>query len=203
MVEKFITRKTVRLRHRLARLLAPKLFSALEPVSVSYVPRPMTLFLKTYFHNESLFGVEIGVAEAKNAVNMLETLNIQTLWLVDPYTPYVSYDQKLMTHHTNSFQVAEKQLSKFKDKICFIKKTSTDALPYIPDGLDFVYIDGDHTFDAVKKDIQNYYIKIKQGGVLGGHDFRNIPDVCKAVTLFVVENKLEINVEGADWWIIK
>jgi predicted O-methyltransferase YrrM len=36
---------------------------------------------------------------------------------------------------------------------------------------DFVYIDGLHTYEGVKTDIQNYLPLVKKGGVIGGHDY--------------------------------
>jgi predicted O-methyltransferase YrrM len=36
---------------------------------------------------------------------------------------------------------------------------------------DFIYIDGMHTYDQVKKDIANYLPFIKKGGFIGGHDY--------------------------------
>lgn len=40
-----------------------------------------------------------------------------------------------------------------------------------PDGaFDFVYIDGDHSYEGVVKDIQNYKSKVKPGGVMAFHD---------------------------------
>jgi predicted O-methyltransferase YrrM len=38
---------------------------------------------------------------------------------------------------------------------------------------DFVYIDGLHTYDGVKNDIINYLPLVKDGGVIGGHDYVN------------------------------
>jgi len=36
---------------------------------------------------------------------------------------------------------------------------------------DFVFIDGDHSYDAVKLDILTWKPRIKKGGILSGHDF--------------------------------
>lgn len=49
--------------------------------------------------------------------------------------------------------------------------------------VDFVYIDGLHTYTAVRCDIANYEDKIKSCGFLGGHDysFKKFPGVVKAV----------------------
>lgn len=51
-----------------------------------------------------------------------------------------------------------------------IRMTSDDAVEQIGQ-VDFVYIDGLHTYEQVKKDIKNYLPKIKKGGVIGGHDY--------------------------------
>jgi predicted O-methyltransferase YrrM len=42
----------------------------------------------------------------------------------------------------------------------------------IPDNsLDFIFIDGDHTTDAVLQDIRDYYPKLKDTGIMLGHDY--------------------------------
>jgi hypothetical protein len=47
---------------------------------------------------------------------------------------------------------------------------------------DFVYIDGMHTYDQVKKDIKNYLPFLREGGFIGGHDYAdNKEQVVKAV----------------------
>ena len=65
-------------------------------------------------------------------------------------------------------------MKKHSDKIQFIKLTSEQAIRLsclIPNDLDFVYIDGNHDYDYVKKDLELYYPKLKGGGVLGGDNF--------------------------------
>ena len=48
---------------------------------------------------------------------------------------------------------------------------------------DFVFIDADHSYEAVKQDIANWRPKVREGGWLGGHDFhpRKFPGVVQAV----------------------
>ena len=36
---------------------------------------------------------------------------------------------------------------------------------------EFVYIDADHTYESVKKDLELYLPKVKNGGIIGGHDY--------------------------------
>ncbi len=54
---------------------------------------------------------------------------------------------------------------------------------------DFIYIDGNHEYENVKKDIELYLGKTKQ--IIGGHDFqKEWPGVIKAVTeIFDVPDK--------------
>ncbi len=49
--------------------------------------------------------------------------------------------------------------------------------------LDFVFIDADHAYEAVKEDIQAWFPKMKKGGIMAGHDLNHVefPGVRKAV----------------------
>jgi hypothetical protein len=53
-----------------------------------------------------------------------------------------------------------------------IKATSAEAVTRFKDGsLDFVYIDGDHSYKHVCEDLALYYPKLHSGGIMAGHDF--------------------------------
>jgi len=55
-----------------------------------------------------------------------------------------------------------------------IRKTSMDALQVFPDeSLDFVYIDGDHSFRYIAEDICEWTKKVRIGGIVSGHDYFN------------------------------
>lgn len=57
------------------------------------------------------------------------------------------------------------------DFVTIIPKSSEEASYDIEDNsLDICFIDADHSYEFVKKDILNYLPKIKNGGVLCGHD---------------------------------
>lgn len=67
--------------------------------------------------------------------------------------------------------------------------------------LDFVFIDANHTYEDVKKDIAAYMTKIKDGGIIAGHDYcEDWPGVVQAVTeMFNGEANIEL--EEVSWWI--
>lgn len=62
-----------------------------------------------------------------------------------------------------------------------IRLESTEAAQmYRDSSLDFVFLDADHSFQAVCRDIEEWAPKVKPGGVLAGHDY-GMPEVQRAV----------------------
>ena len=62
-------------------------------------------------------------------------------------------------------------MAKNYDNIEIIKNFSKHAsFGFKNKSLDFVYIDGDHSYDAVVEDIEHWLPKIKSGGYISGHD---------------------------------
>ncbi len=58
------------------------------------------------------------------------------------------------------------------DNVVKIKADSHETSDrYEDQSLDMVYIDADHSYEAVKKDILMWYLKVKIGGIISGHDF--------------------------------
>ncbi len=163
----------------------------------------------------NLIGAEIGVYKGEHAESFLENCSIKRLYLIDSYEDYTDYKdaERHYGHDQDILEDAEKEAKerleeKFYFHIKWIREKSINALKDIPDKLDFVYIDANHQYEFVKEDIENYYPKIKKGGILGGHDMYNgfcheHNGVIKAVTEFSVKNKLQLYVELPDWWIIK
>jgi len=39
------------------------------------------------------------------------------------------------------------------------------------ESIDFLFIDGDHHYESVIQDLKNWFPKIKQGGIISGHDY--------------------------------
>jgi hypothetical protein len=155
----------------------------------------MAKFMFKNLKNKNLIGAEIGVEHGLNAKTMLRFLPIKKLYLIDPY------QQKSGDTY---YKEAKRFLKKYKEKIEFIRKSSEEAINEIPNDLDFVYIDGSHEYDIVKKDILMYYNKVKQGGLIGGHDFwADQIGVCKAVIDFAQKNNLKLKGGLTDWWFIK
>lgn len=68
------------------------------------------------------------------------------------------------------------------DDVALILSPSVRAAKFVPDGSCYmVFIDADHTRDAVLADIRAWAPKVAPGGVLCGHDYFVFPGVREAV----------------------
>jgi len=83
--------------------------------------------------------------------------------------------------------------------------TSVEAAKYFPDNsLSAVFIDADHSYDAVMSDLETWYPKVKPGGMLAGHDFDFDSQVSRegvipAVLDFFQGMSLEVMPSGRVW----
>lgn len=85
-----------------------------------------------------------------------------------------------------------------------IRKPSLEAVSDFEDGsIDFIFIDAEHTYKAVSNDLSAWYSKVKNGGILCGHDFDHLP-VKNAVIDFATKMKLiVIPISRSSWHISK
>ena len=157
---------------------------------------------------DNVVGCELGVSYGFNLVYFLDHLpNISRVHAVDPYMPYDDgpsgwVPQEVMDKVRECMLV---NIEEHKDKVNFIHKASDEAYKEIEDGsLDYIFIDGDHNYDAVVKDMNNYYSKVRSGGVFAGHDL-SWPGVTKAVGEFREANGLPLHSGCANdvWYWIK
>ena len=113
-------------------------------------------------------GAEIGVRMGEFSQVLLEENKDLTLLCVDPWAPYARVNQNRQDRY---LRYCKQRLAPYGERAVLMKMTSIDALKEVPDSsLDFVYIDGDHCFDAVMIDIICWSNKVKSGGVISGHD---------------------------------
>lgn len=180
-----LAEKTLKLRHKLAygtvHLLAPKLEADIRrslKLICNDTPRPFTKMLKQKYGNTPLVGCEIGFGHGGNAESILQELNIKKLYCVDPYfgqQPYL--DTGVMVDWYMKNEDSEKRIHKLYNHypVVFVTATSDKAFQEgdIPFKLDFIYIDGCHTYDYALRDIKNSMTHVKKGGYVGGHDFAN------------------------------
>jgi hypothetical protein len=188
-----------------------EIIDLLSDIKHRIFPRPFER-LSTLRKRKNLVGVEIGVAGGEHALSLLKTLDIKKLYLIDPYELYTEYQEGKLHYGVDQLILSEtetlarEKLAEYSDRIHWVRKLSSAALPEIREKLDFVYIDGNHEEKFVIEDIENYYPLLNSNGVIGGHDYyngfqREHDGVVKAVTLFLSSKGLQLRVELPDWWI--
>jgi hypothetical protein len=192
-----LRRYSLPVRHRIVRTIAPKLFTTFQDLvfvgkQLAVVPRPMIRYIEK-LQLKNLVGAEIGVAEGVNARSILERLDMKHLYLIDPFEQHIS-----------SYAMMLETLRPFEKTITHIRMTSHEAATHIPNGLDFVYIDGNHSYEFVRQDIHDYFPKVRDGGIIGGHDFSfRLPGVMRAVMECCHNYQVVPFIERCDWWIKK
>ena len=127
--------------------------------------------LKHFADLEFKVGAEIGVSRGKLSEAMLVSIPDLYLYCVDPWIDYEddrwTYSQEKKNGY---FREAYKRLSQYNAKI--IRKLSMDAVRgIIPESLDFVYIDSNHSFDYVMQDLIEWSKRVRKGGIVSGDDY--------------------------------
>lgn len=83
------------------------------------------------------------------------------------------HDLASMAQTVDIFDIFEANMQKLglDDAIYPLKMSSDVAARILMDEcFDFIFIDAEHTYDGVRADIENYFPKLKVGGIFSGHD---------------------------------
>lgn len=133
--------------------------------------------------------VEVGAWKGKSAAYMtVEIINAEKdieFYVVDTWEG--SSEHKDNPELQELFHIFTENMRLVDNYHIPMRMTSLEAATKFEDAsLDFVFIDAAHEYEHVKEDLNAWYLKIKRGGILAGHDF--YPDqptwggVHKAVT---------------------
>lgn len=143
-----------------------------------------------YLNSMGLNGtaVEVGVAEGNYAAEFLNLWSGRYV-MVDRWQHIDGYDDVMNGpdgEHEVRYQQAMAVAARFPGRVQVCRMDSVAAAQQFADrSLDFVYIDGDHSFAGCQRDIIAWAPKIRVGGMLAGHDYYNSPpfEVRKAVAV--------------------
>lgn len=118
--------------------------------------------------------VEIGSYAGESAEVFISSLKIRKLYCIDPWEG--GYDLKDKASSSDMGQ-AEKYFDiiaeKYFRQILKLKLSSSQAVNFFSNEmLDMVYLDGNHSFEAVYNDIGIWLPKVKTNGILAGHDVK-------------------------------
>ena len=147
---------------------------------------------------------EVGIGYGTHVKYVLKTTNLDKLYLVDPMKYYENDGfpndiiNKISSNPTTNdnkidnfeelYNLILNYISEYKSKITWFRKESLNITNEdIPDeSLDCIFIDGDHSYEAVKKDLAFWWNKLKKNGTLLGDDYY-MGEVKRAVEEFANE----------------
>jgi len=136
-------------------------------------------WLASYIGNNKAVGVELGVLRGPTFKALIKICPNLTLTGIDVFTPDRYWQANKITTTEELLKI--QPLSWFDELLEFcreypyrahIRRDFTNkAHANFEDGsLDFVFIDADHSMEAVDEDIRLWEPKVKKGGLVSGHD---------------------------------
>ena len=133
---------------------------------------------------EYTIGAEIGAATGVTTKRLLDNCsNLKQLIIVDIWKPVGTPGHPW---HRDDMEEGFRNNFGSDPRIRILKGLSWEMAADVDNSsLDFVFIDADHSYECVKKDISSWFKKLKVGGVLCGHDI-NSEGVFKAVNELLI-----------------
>lgn len=176
--------------------------------------------------------VEIGVARGETAEQITSLQNVVRYFGVDPYVLYDAppdatfedgyLDLKMVKIPQNEGDIevlmreCHERLKPYEDKVTMVREYSHLAANQIPDGVDVIYVDGNHQYDYVMVDMRTFFPKLRPGGLLIGDDYHfsggpqtgayggiKASEVARACRDFCEEMKLEHYVVDSSFVIVR
>jgi hypothetical protein len=142
-------------------------------------------------------GAELGAHTGKFTEQMLSRYRRLNIYAVDTWITRPMYETYDFLEVRRQF---DRRMRPFASRVRVLHMDTLAAAAYVPDGsLDFVFIDADHSYEAVSADIDAWRGKVKPGGILCGHDYGHsrFPGVAQAVDERFAVEVLPDNV----WWV--
>jgi GT2 family glycosyltransferase len=152
--------------------------------------------------------LEIGCWKGKSTVYLaVEIINSNkniNLYCVDTWEGSNEHKYDISVQNKSLYQEFLQNILPVKNIIKPFQSTSVLASnEFQNDFFDFIFIDASHKYEDIKNDLNVWYPKVKQGGILAGHDYQAYwEEVQRAVNEFVSENNLSIRIQE-DCWIIE
>jgi predicted O-methyltransferase YrrM len=139
-------------------------------------------------------GAEIGTLHGDSAEMWCRCNPQLHLTCIDPYGEYRKRHGR--RQRDGAFNATKERLSPFN--VTMMRTTSAAAVVKFKDAsLDFVHIDGDHSFDAAMQDIIAWTPKVRIGGLVIVHDYfsLNWQGVTQAVDAYVEAHRI------GEWYV--
>lgn len=154
-------------------------------------------------------GIEIGVAAGENICHTLDHCpNIRHIYAIDPWEPYEDTNGEASKELVEeSHACAIDNFKTYGARVQPYRCTSDHFFGLFGKSIevDYVFIDGNHDYEYVYRDIANFYNMVRVGGIISGHDV-HIGHVLDAIDNFagtLSYKPLVHKVPNCAWWFKK
>jgi predicted O-methyltransferase YrrM len=145
--------------------------------------------------------VEIGIAEGASALELRRVVDPNaTIYLIDPFVvtgriPYINFMQLVAHRYVDSCSNAN---------IAWLKDYSFNVSKTWHKPIDFLFIDGDHSYNACLQDWEEWSPYIVESGIVAFHDSRIFSDGWTSEDSGPVKvvNELFRNNNNPNWHIV-
>ena len=133
-------------------------------------------------------GVEIGVNEGETVFEIAKSNPKLKMYGVDPYKVQqenILYERNIsQKYNDTSLNIIRRKMLKeafrYPNLEIIVDNSINASKQFDKESIDFVFIDGDHSYESVKNDIKYWEPIVKENGLIMGHDY-NWGDVARAV----------------------
>lgn len=158
---------------------------------------------------------EVGVLWGAFSAHVLRKWNGEKYYCVDPWEHQSQEEYREFNENTDYDQCFRQvsQLAESDQRIVILKGLSTEMVKDVPKcSLDWVFIDGNHTYKNVLEDMELWFNRLKIGGILSGHDYLHKPEypacceVKPAVDRWMKDHNIQFVIDKGSlpsWWAIK
>ena len=152
------------------------------------------LLNKNHQHNFSYFGLDLFGSKKKNEIDEIEPQFLKKQNFSNPLKKI--YYNLILKENLNSIESVSKFLKKFSNNIKLIKGDTRDTLIEVPlDKIDFVFLDGGHSYETVSNDLNTLMKKLNRGSHILCDDYCGnfeIKGVSSAVNDFCKFHNLKV-----------
>ncbi len=141
--------------------------------------------------------LEIGAYKGKSS-NFLARAGKNQIYIIDTFT-----NIDMSEGPKNTYEDFLRNTKKVQNcfKVIIGNSADSSTIAAIPNDVSLIFLDADHNYESVKKDIDNYQGKLITGGFFIFHDYGNPTGVKLAVDEKIAQGKL-INIMCVDSMII-
>lgn len=153
--------------------------------------------------------VEVGSWTGKStAYIVVELLNKNknfNFFAIDTWKGSDEHQDLDIIKNNQLYDTFNNNISIIKKHVKSIKSISWDAAKSFEDkSVDVCYIDADHQYESVVKDLDAFWPKVKENGIFCGDDYtKGFPGVQKAISEFSKTKNIPVKRIGRCWYIIK